>query len=334
MRSGKIFYFSIALIVCLLILIGGCAPTRREAAVPQTALIALKLVPQDSTKYRVTTEAQRTVKWDGPLPNDVDSRQNRKCTKAEFIFTEQIQSSDDKGNAVAKITLEDLKYSSTIKGNTALDFDSSRDKTSNNPFAKLVGKSYTIEIAPTGEVIKVIDVNEALAAVKGQSSDNEMVLALLSPEAIKERHGVIVLPPTGKNQLRIGDNWSDIKTFSFRFMGSKSYEKIYTVKEIKDANNHWIAVVDMNAIPSTKMAEQLHKEQTAASLSETFDSTGAYTGSLEFDLTAGKIEKYLEKLQLEWIAVDPNPSTGRKVQQEPAALRLGAIRSYSLEKID
>ena len=45
-----------------------------------------------------------------------------------------------------------------------------------------------------------------------------------------------------------------------------------------------------------------------------------------------KVKKYVEKLQLEWLAVDP--MAGRKDDKEPAAVRMSATRFYSLEKID
>jgi hypothetical protein len=50
------------------------------------------------------------------------------------------------------------------------------------------------------------------------------------------------------------------------------------------------------------------------------------------DLTTGKVKKYLEKLQSEWIIAFP--SAKQKTNQEPAVLTMSATRLYSLEKID
>lgn len=155
---------------------------------------------------------------------------------------------------------------------------------------------------------------------------------MLKPGVIKQRHGILALPVTDKNQLHTGDNWSSVKTFNFGLMGSKSYEKIYTVKKIKDQDKRKVAIVEMNAIPSSEMAEQLHKEQVPAIFSKMFDNIETYTGRLELDLTAGKVEKYVEKLQSEWLAVDP--LAGQKDDKEPAAVRMSSTRFYSLEKID
>jgi len=362
MMSDKIFSWSApplrgaglaTAVICSLLLTAGCAPLTEEAAKPEvepkeekpkvvlkevkpeeekpTVELALKFIPQDSTTYKLTMEAQRRIEWEGPLPDETAFRGGQTSNKIEMTFTRQIQSVDDKGNAIAEITIEGLKYLSIVRDNTVLDFDSSREKDKNNPVAKLIGQSYTIEIAPTGKVTKVIDVKQARAALKGSSSADKAALALLKPNVIKERHGTLVLPDADKNQLRTGGNWSSIKTFSFGMMGSKSYEKIYTLKEINDTDSHQFAIVEMNAIPTSEMAGQLDKEEISG-FSKMFDNIETYTGRLKLDLTAGKIEKYLEKLQSEWIAVDP--SAGQKDDKEPAALKMTAIRLYRLEKID
>ena len=102
-RPHKRFYFQAKrkFCVCLFIFIAGCAPAERQAtgpevkqkkqtpkaAKPEAAKLAFKFTSQDSTTYRVTTQAERSVKWEGPLPHDVDSRENRKNNKIELIFT-------------------------------------------------------------------------------------------------------------------------------------------------------------------------------------------------------------------------------------------------------
>ncbi|HUT46359.1 MAG TPA: hypothetical protein VMX36_08735, partial [Sedimentisphaerales bacterium] len=153
---------------------------------------------------------------------------------------------------------------------------------------------------------------------------------LLSLKAITERHTIPTLPDADKNQLHTGDNWSSIKNFSFDMMGSKSYEKIYTLKEIKDVDNRRIAIARMQAVPSAEYAKELHKEQSAAFFANMSDNTETYTGELKLDLTGGKVEEYRENLTTEWVIVDPNP----KENEQPAALIMTAVRSYSIEKID
>jgi hypothetical protein len=341
MRQVKISKWLASTVVCSLLLAAGCAPVGKEVAKPkvelekqipkvaakEVATVALKFSPQDSTTYRIITETERGIKWEGSLPKEPAFKGGRNHDRLEMTFAQEIQSVDDKGNAIAKIIVKELKYSSIVKDGSAFEFDSSKPKDPNDPLAKLIGQSYTIKIAPTGEVTEVIDTKEAETAARKGSVPPRIALRLLNRETIKERHGNLVLPDTDKNQLHIGDNWSSTRTFSFGMLGSESYEKIYTLNQIKDQDNRQVAIIEMNAIP----ASETPKEQPAEFLKRS-DNTKTYTGELELDLTAGKIKKYLEKLQQEWTT--DFPSDEQKTAQEPVILTMSATRLYSLEKID
>jgi hypothetical protein len=156
---------------------------------------------------------------------------------------------------------------------------------------------------------------------------------ILSPESIKERHSVLILPPKGHEQLKPGDKWSKIKTFSFGLMGLKSYEKIFTLKEIRNAGGHQIAVVTMNAIPSSEVEGKFHDQQAGANFPKMFDTNDIYAGIGEVDLTAGCVENYSENLHASWIAAMP-PNPGQSADaNEPVVLRMTATRDYKIEKI-
>jgi hypothetical protein len=332
MRQVKISKRLASAVVCSLLLAAGCAPAGKEVAKPKVKLekvatVALKFSPQDSTTYRIITEAERSIKWEGSLPEEPAFKGGRNYDRLEMTFAQEIQSVDDKGNAIAKITVKELKYSSIVKDNPTFEFDSSKPKDPNDPLARLIGQSYTLKIAPTGEVTEVIDTKEAETAVRKGSVPPGIALRLLNWETIKDRHGTLLLPDADKNQLHIGDNWSNTKTFSFGMMGSESYEKIYTLNNIKDQDNRQVAIIEMNAIP----ASETPKEQAAEFLKRS-DNTKTYTGELELDLTASKVKKYLEKLQQEW-TID-FPSAEQKTAQGPVILTMSATRLYSLEKID
>jgi len=332
MRQVKISKRLASAVVCSLLLAAGCAPAGKEVAKPKVKLekvatVALKFSPQDSTTYRIITEAERSIKWEGSLPEEPAFKGGRNYDRLEMTFAQEIQSVDDKGNAIAKITVKELKYSSIVKDNPTFEFDSSKPKDPNDPLARLIGQSYTLKIAPTGEVTEVIDTKEAETAVRKGSVPPGIALRLLNWETIKDRHGTLLLPDADKNQLHIGDNWSNTKTFSFGMMGSESYEKIYTLNNIKDQDNRQVAIIEMNAIP----ASETPKEQAAEFLKRS-DNTKTYTGELELDLTASKVKKYFEKLQQEW-TID-FPSAEQKTAQEPVILTMSATRLYSLEKID
>ena len=341
MKQVKLSRWLTSAVVCSLLLAAGCAPAGKEATKPEVkvekqiskaktgkvATIALKFSPQDSTTYRVIIEAERGIKWEGSVPEEPTFKGGRNYDRREMTFSQEIQSIDDKGNAIAKITIKEIKYSSVVKDSSVFEFDTSKPKDPNHPLAMLIGQSYTIKIAPTGEVIGVIDTKEAETAARKGSVIPSTALKLLNPETIKERHGALLLPATDKNQLHIGGNWSNTRTFSFGMMGSESYEKIYTLNNIKNQDNRQVAIIEMNAIP----ASETPKEQ-ATKFSKRSDKTKTYTGELELDLTAGKVKKYLEKLQQEWIT--DFPSDEQKTAQGPVILTMSATRLYSIEKID
>lgn len=349
MRQFRILGLTANIVLCILFLTAGCTqrvekpaqtkvepqkttPARVESEQRgQTVKIALKFTPGDSTTYKVISEADKSIIWEGAdsdKPKDFTGGHTGR--KIETTFTQQIQSTDDKGNAVAKITIEQLKYLQTVKNDITIDFYSSRQQDRQNPLGKLIGQSYTIEMTPSGEVSRLIDANDALSAVKGDTSADKLAAALLSLRAITERHKIPSLPASGKNQLLAGDKWSSIENFSFDIMGSKSYEKIYTLKEIKDVDNHRIAVAQMEAVPSAEKAKELHKEESASFFANMSDNKETYTGQIKLDLTSGKIEECRENLMSEWIIADPNPKEGR----QPAALIMTAVNNYSIEKID
>ena len=293
---------------------------------------ALKLAPEDRITYKVTTDRERGVLWEGPLKNKPRSFVGgHSGNKIELTFTRQTQSVDDEGSTVVKITINALKYLAKVKDNIVLDFDSSREKDRDNPLNKLIGQSYTIELTASGEVSNVIDVNDARAAVAGSTRNNARATQLLSIQAITEQHSIPALPAVKNEQLIPGKTWSDIKTFSFGPMGSKSFERIYEIKQISETDGRQIAVAQMNAVPSAAKAKELYKEQSTGVFSSLFDNTETYTGELRLDLASGQIEKYTEEFRSDWIAVDP---LATKQEKEPDMLRMSATRIHRIERID
>jgi hypothetical protein len=327
MMYRRIFVCSVTIVVLSLLLVTGCGPGAGGAAT-----FALKFTPGDSANYKLIMENEDSVAFEGSIAESPRFKDGGNRTKTEMTFNRQIQSVDNNGNAVVNITVRDIKYSSVRDGNTLLDFDSAKEKDRDNPFAKLIGQSYTIEIAPDGQVKRVIDTEQALAAVRGPGPANKAASRLLTPDTIEKIHGTLVLPQAGKGRLRPGQSWSNVKAFDYRMLGSGSYEKIYTVKEIKKQGDQRIAVVQMDAVPSSADANDLRKERATLAFSDMFDTTQTYTGRLELDLNSGKVQKYSEKLQSQWLMVDPEAE--QKDTEEPSAVKMGVVRSYSLERAD
>jgi hypothetical protein len=321
-------------VLCALLFWAGCTKPSDEAAEievetgrqAQPVVLALKFVPADSTTYKVALEAGRSVQWEGSSPKPAKFQGGRTSNRMEMTFSQQIESVDDQGTAVARITIKELKYVTTVKDRIVLDFDSSRETDHGSPLNNLIGQSYTIELTPSGQVSRIVDANDALAAV----SADKTAVALLSANAIRQRHAIQALPAGGENRLRTGQNWSNLKSVSFDMMGAKSYEKIYTLKEVRNIGNRRIAIAEMEAVPSVANARESLKEPATDAFSKMFDNTGSYTGELKLSLTDGKVVESREELLVEWFIVDPNP----KKDQPPAALKMAATRLFSIAKVD
>ena len=331
MRRVKISRWPAIAVVCSLLLSAGCAPVGEEAVKPKEQLskapvtLALKFSPGDSTTYRVITDRERRIKWEGPVPDDPAFKGGLNHHRIEMTFTQQIQSVDDNGDAAAKIIIKEVKYASKAKNKRTFNLDSSNPKDPNHPMVMLVGHSYTIKFSPEGKVTKIIDTRDAETAARKGSVIPTQALRLLKPEAIKLRHGTLALPDTEKSQLHIGESWSNVKSFDFGMMGSEAYEKIYTINEIKARKNHQVAFAKMDAIPASET------EQTADLLKNS-DIIRTYTGKLEFDSTTGKVDKYLEKLRQEWTVAFP--AAGEETDEGPAVLTMTETRFYQIEEVD
>ena len=326
MKNIKVYGYIAGLSFCALFLISGCS---------QTAILALKFTPDETIDYRVILETQRSVEWEslssGNLPG---LKGGQAVNRIEIVYSQHVEHVDDENDAVVKITIKNLKYTEKIRDKIALDFDSTTNMNPQDPFSKLIGQSYTIEITTSGQISNIIDTNEAQAAIADISS-NQKALKLLSEEAIKERHTIPALPPAETSQLCPGQTWNTTKNFSFDMMGSKAYEKIYTLEKIenpvfvplmqifkKEPQTHRIAIVRMNAIPSIEQADIPSPQK--------FDNIDTYTGQLKLDLTDSKIEEYHEKLLTEWLRTVPLPQT----EEQQVLLKMSATQSYSIEKID
>ena len=70
--------------------------------------------------------------------------------------------------------------------------------------------------------------------MKGGTASDKEGIEIVLPDSIIERHGTMQLPKQGQEMLKPGGKWSTIKTFMFGKMGIKSYEKIYTLKELRN----------------------------------------------------------------------------------------------------
>jgi hypothetical protein len=308
--------------VCILVIAGGCAKQEK---------LSLKFNPGQASSYKVSTETIKDYKFEQPSVNQTKIQQT--LNRAEITYNQKILSVATSGDAKALITIEKVKFIAKNPTGTSIDFDSSREGDKNNSLGKLVGQTYIITLSPTGEVVGVEDAQKARDAVKGDTLEQKTAQAMLTDEAIKQRHSVIAMPQEKNSAAKVGQTWNKLKAGPAGMLAPRSYEEIYTLKEIKPENGQQIAVVDMQARPSATKAPNLPKdEQKGLSFFEKmFDNKETYTGQMMMDITTGQVKSYNEKLKSEWVAVEPTEEV--KSDKGPDVLTMGFTYSYSIEKV-
>ena len=339
-----------------------------EPSGPAVELV-LKFVPGQAATYKLTTESWKSVEWKGsPSARPPKFTDGRTGSHVELTFEQRVQQVQDDGNAVLEITIRGVKDVIESVNKVVFDFDSAGPADSDSPLALLVGKSYRVKMSAQGQVLEISNVEPVRQALQGNLPGHRVAARLLSDDEIRTRHEIVTLSALKDRQVRLGQTWSSIRTFSFDDLGAKTYERVYTLKQVgrvdrapKRENSRLgtrlappeplgtevggasptlrplagnsggrQAVVEMKAIPSAALAEELHKQQAAAnpfvSLS---DNTDSYEGWLVLDLDRGQVREYVEQMQNEWVIADPAAvQAGR-----PAAIKMAARRLHRLEQV-
>ena len=214
MMSDKISSCLAVGAVCVLVLVTGCT---------QTANLSLKFVEQDTTNYKLVNEWERSVKFEGSVPQKEEFKSGATGDRLEVDFTQQIQSIDGQGNATIRITFNDFKYLSRVKNKVVFDFDTSRETDRNSILGKLAGQFYTIKVSPTGKVMNVINAGYRGISTRRNALHNNTAGKLWDVDAIRERHGIVFLPELEKNPFSVGDAWDKTRVFFLGAMGTKTY---------------------------------------------------------------------------------------------------------------
>jgi hypothetical protein len=291
--------------------------------------LVLKFAVGQAATYRVTTESYKSVEWKGtPTAKPAQFTDGRTGSHVEFTFEQRVRQVQDDGNAVLEIVIRHVKEQIESVNKVVLDFDSARLQDADKPMAMVVGKSYQVKMSPKGQVLEISNVEPLREAVLGTLPEHRVAARLLSDDEIRSRHEIVALSELKDRQVRPGQSWSSVKSFSFDDLGSKTYERVYTLKEAPQGQGG-PAVVEMKAIPSAALAAQMHQRQAANPLSRMSDNADDYVGRLVLDLDRGQVREYTERMQNEWIIADP--TSGEKGQL--AAIRMAARRLYRLELV-
>ncbi|PKL47373.1 MAG: hypothetical protein CVV39_05820 [Planctomycetes bacterium HGW-Planctomycetes-1] len=303
----------------VLSVLAGCVPS---------AEMKLNLEPKSETVYKVFVSSTKDYQFVQPSINKTKERHTE--ASLEMVFSQQVESVDRQGNATADITIKQLKYLSMGPEGVKEDFDSEREQDKSKQLAKLIGIGYRLKISPKGEV-SVLDSSAARSVLKdGQAG--AIATNMFSDEEIARRHQVKALFDADKSSYKKGDKWSSLADAPPGTLVPKTFEKVYTLTDLKEKDGQKIATVEMNAVPSSKRLDDQKQEQVVNFFSSMFDEKNDYTGKMVVNLTTGVIESYQEDFKVEWLAVEP--AIEQKGEQEPDHLTMAFTQTYSIEKVN
>lgn len=301
----------------LVMAIGGCKPS---------ADLKLNFSPDQTARYKSVSEVVKDFRFE--QPNLGKLREEQTKTAVEMIFTQAVQSVDDQGNAVAKITIDGLKVNIINKNEHRFAFDSTNEADMNNPMAKLIGQSYTIQIAPDGK-IKVLEAKKAAAAVPS-GYENKVASSLLEEQNIIQRHEAAAIPAqTGP--FNTGDTWSMTVASPPGLLAPKSFEKVYTLTAINSVGGHRVATVNMKAGEAGEPAQGALGGGMGM-FAKMFDNEDTYTGSMKLDVETGTLLSVDETLTSTYLAQEmPENADAAK---GPDTLTMQFTHKLGLEKLD
>ncbi len=313
---------SMLIAVCLLISLAGCGPRSR---------LTLNHIPADVATYKVSTETIKDFRFEQPSLTPPKLKEEQSGTTKEVIFEQRIEEVKEDGGALATITLKEVVYLVKDKNDVKFDFNSTREADKNRGFAKVIGQSYKIAIAPNGK-IEVVDTEQA-ANVDVQGYEGRIAKAMFSEESIRERHEV---PPLGDSEAKAakrGASWSTVVPSPPGLLAPKSFRKTYTLSKIEGPKANRIATVTMKAEESTEpAADGTAKSAGMGVFANMFDTTETYTGNMVLELGTGRIRQCQEKLVATYLAAE-NPQGG-PTDKGPDTLMMRFTHGRTVELVD
>jgi hypothetical protein len=307
-----------------------------DQALPDTAPVLpsksaqVKLIldyqPGQTATYRYTWEQTRSAHWEGITKVQPELFKPRTTGQvSEMVFTEQVKTVDDYGNATVDITLTQLN--TTVYASNTTEYDSTQDPNGPSAFDDLIGKTYTVLKTPRGRVHGILNSGTAKSALDRDKPHYPLAQQLLSDDMITHRHSFDALMSNKEPMAIVGQQWSKAQTLSFNQMGVRTFDKLYTYRGLH-SDQAQVALVRMNGVPSVANARELHQTQDPSPFSQMFDEDFQYEGQLELDLSTGALKQYSETLEIHWAYVDPRSTDPNAT---PTSMHMSAKQAFSHE---
>lgn len=312
--SGKLTALVICLGLSIAIVLTGCGGP--------SASLKMQFSPEQKAQYESNVLIVKDFRFEQPTLNKLREEQTK--TEISMGFEQAIEAVDAEGNATAKITIQSLKVGIINKNEQKFAFDSAKEEDKANPFAALLGQSYTIKLTPEGKA-SVVDAQAAKDAVKA-GYEKRIAESILDDKAIAERHSIPALPEEKKDNLDVKSSWTKVVASPPGLLAPKNYAKTYVVSDISDS----VATVEMTAKESGEATGGAAAPGGMGMFAKMFDNEDVYTGSMKMDTASGQILVSEETLVSSYVAQE-TPENG-DATKGPDTLTMKFTNSTKLEK--
>lgn len=331
-------------VVVVLTLIGaiGCEPPATSVpespapAVPQTVervdepiTLHLCFTRGQKTRYRLTREYRKQVKWQGVSEDRAaDLRDGASTTRLQLGFTQEVTRVDEDASADLNITLTELAYRNQVPDRVPFDFDSQRPADANHPLRALIGSQYRVTLSSVGQVMAVSGLEEVTQKIPADVPESRMAQRLFSEPVVRDRHTLAALAGHAQTDRRVGDTWRVAAVEDFQGMGKQSFHKLYSLSEWVSRAGQRKAVITLSTEPSTRGVNEGSSHPFAGMM----DSEREFAGRWELDLSRGEIVHAREDLSMTWRVVVQGG--GDASNAAPVLSVMTADRNYALERLD
>ncbi|NQV33311.1 MAG: hypothetical protein HQ515_11510 [Phycisphaeraceae bacterium] len=293
-----------------------------SAETPASRLTLVYEVGQTAT-YCLSSETTKSVRFEGIRPDDnvlaaLDSAFTGRLT--DVTWTQTVQAVDPNGQALVLIKIVGLNYQSYVKGDSVLDYDSTRAQNKATTLKDLIGLVYRIRVDVKGQVVQVLDADEALKKLTQGKAHFNSAADLVSEKVIRARH--TVKPLNGApDQAMKHDTWTSAESFLFGSLGGKGFKKTYVCQGAgKDSS-----LVEISMTGS----ESVDKSVSSVSTPRLpLTSENQFTGTLTLDTRTGQIKMYRESLEVTWSLVYP----ASVAEAQPHKSHMTARQAFLLER--
>ncbi len=274
-------------------------PVATPVKMPASNLCLVYEVGQTAT-YGLSVESTRSVRFEGLRPDDTSLEAFDSAITGRLLdmtWTQTVQAVDPNGQALLLIEIQSLNYKGYRMGELAVDYDSAEAENASTALADLVGQSYRIRMDVKGQVVQVLDAEEARAGLGQDKAWQDIAQGLLSDKLIKARHRIKPLNTAPDQSIR-DQTWTAAESFAFGRMGGKTFEKTYVCQAVDAAASR----------VEIRMADFKSVDKSVSSVntpSLPFTSEDQLTGALTLDTRTGQVRMYRESLEIHWAFVDP-----------------------------